>query len=84
MRGIKHIELEADEKAKKVKKQDSVENEIDEIDEVEEQTEIEEGFPARGGGKKKLTLTNIVEEEISPTSKSTASVISKPIGGAAS
>ena len=37
------------------------------------------GLPPVGGkAKHKLTLTNIVEEEISPTSKSSASILGKP------
>ena len=63
---------------------------LDKQDKMQEEEEVEKEEPQEPvtvapaplgvKTKHKLTLTNIVEEEISPTSKSSASILSKPKG----
>ena len=88
VRGIKRIEIEEIEKIKAAKKEGKspdgrqyATGSDSDADSQDNSGIVQMKPPPLGKGIKqqhKLTLTNIVEEEISPTSKSTASILSKP------
>ena len=81
VRGIKRIEIEEDEKnARMQEKHEKVQDEQEQEQEEPQEPSLAAPTPIGAKAKHKLTLTNIVEEEISPTSKSSASILGKPKG----
>ena len=83
VRGIKRIVIEEDEKNVRMHEVPIDEESHEDVDtnlvNPAEPNVTHVGLPPLGGkAKHKLTLTNIVEEEISPTSKSSASILGKP------